>query len=163
MFHYHEISNPNCTETGTYNVLNIALNLVCFVLVISQYSFDLQSNSHWMKPNDSEKSCCWQHLRVLSIGGGRCTPPPPGRQADRQTLPGQTPPGHRPLLGRHAPGRHPLGRHPLGRHPPPHISRPLQWTVRILLECILVDRILFVLLLFFRLSRCFLLYSTTFC
>ena len=39
------------------------------------------------------------------------------------------------------PGRHPLGRHPPGRHPPPwtdtpHIRLPLQWTVRILLECI---------------------------
>ena len=48
-------------------------------------------------------------------------------------------------------GRHPLGRppHPLGRHPPPGrhlpppqgrslLRRPLQRTVRILLECILV-------------------------
>ena len=31
----------------------------------------------------------------------------------------------------------PLGIHPLGRHPPPG-RRLLQWTVRILLECILV-------------------------
>ena len=69
MFDYYEISNPNCTKTGTYNLWNIELYLVYFVLFISQYSFDLKSNSHWMKPNDSEESCCWQHLRVeLLIG-----------------------------------------------------------------------------------------------
>ena len=72
-----------------------------------------------------------------------------------------TPLGKHPLLGRHPPGRHPPGRHPpgqtpfsghppmqappgrqapLGRHPPPPTSRRLlQRTVRILLECILVQ------------------------
>ena len=46
------------------------------------------------------------------------------------------------LLGRHPPRQTPPGRQPLGRHPPPGKSPPsrllLQWTVRILLECILV-------------------------
>ena len=68
--------------------------------------------------------------------------------------PKQTPPRQTPL-GRHHPGRHPppsrhpLCRHPLGRHllrqtPPPPPTRqtpprrPMQRTVRILLECILV-------------------------
>ena len=78
-----------------------------------------------------------------------------------------TPLGRHPLawadpLGRHPLGRHspphlgrqtvPLGRHPMGRPPPrqtpqvdtshgqtrPPPRRPLKWTVRILLECILV-------------------------
>ena len=64
MFHSYKISNLNCTKTGTYDLWSIELNIVCFVLFISQYSFDLKSNSHWMKPNDSENSSCWQHLRV---------------------------------------------------------------------------------------------------
>ena len=34
----------------------------------------------------------------------------------------------------------PLGRHPLGSQPPPRARRPLQQTVRILLECILVSK-----------------------
>ena len=81
-----------------------------------------------------------------SVHRGVYTPPP-----------GQTarPPRADSPLGRHHPGqtgRHPLGRHlPLGRHPPrqtgrhptpqadtPRIRRPLQQTVRILLECIFV-------------------------
>ena len=39
-----------------------------------------------------------------------------------------------------APGRYPppLGRHHPGRTPPPPPRLPLQWTIRILLECILV-------------------------
>ena len=65
------------------------------------------------------------------------------------------------LLGRHPMGRHPLDRHPLGRHTPwadtPHWAdtlspskpcpgqtpprRPLQQTVRILLECIILVRV----------------------
>ena len=55
--------------------------------------------------------------------------------------PAQTPPRQTPL-GRHpstdTPKADPLGRHPLGRHPTPLPRRPLQRTVRILLECILV-------------------------
>ena len=44
---------------------------------------------------------------------------------------------HRRLVYTPAPpGRHPRGRHPPGKHTPPR--RPLQRTVRILLECILV-------------------------
>ena len=75
--------------------------------------------------------------------------------------PWQTPPRQTTSLGRHPPGRHPPGRHPPGRHPPgkhpppsqihtpsgqtpPSLvsppGRPLQRTVRILLECILVQR-----------------------
>ena len=60
---------------------------------------------------------------------------------------GRHPPGKHPRADT-PPGRHPLGRHPrLGRHPPgqtppadtPHPPRwPLQQTVHILLECILV-------------------------
>ena len=52
-------------------------------------------------------------------------------------FPRQTPPGRHPL-GRHPPGQTPPPRvdTPLGRHTP--LRRPLQWTVRILLECILV-------------------------
>ena len=43
------------------------------------------------------------------------------------------------VSGRHPPGRQPLFRHPMGRHPGRHTPRwPLQQTVRILLECILV-------------------------
>ena len=48
--------------------------------------------------------------------------------------------------GVHPPGRHttPLGRHPLGRHLPrrhtPSWQPPLQRTIRILLECILVSK-----------------------
>ena len=55
-----------------------------------------------------------------------CTlPPPPGRQPTADT----------PL------GRHPLGRHPLGRHV--HLGRrPLQQTVCIPLECILVSSVI---------------------
>ena len=64
--------------------------------------------------------------------GSRDTTPPPGRHPPRQT--------HTPL------GRHPLSRHPLRQIPPtrqiapPHPceTAPLQQTVRILLECILV-------------------------
>ena len=49
--------------------------------------------------------------------------------------PRQTPPRQKPLPL----GRHPLGRHPPGRHPWADTPRqPLQRTVRILLECILV-------------------------
>ena len=72
---------------------------------------------------------------------------PPGRHP----LPTDTPPGQIPLLGRYPSWADtPLGRHPSGRRPPqsklPFLpdtpltpSRwPLQRTVRILLECILV-------------------------
>ena len=69
--------------------------------------------------------------------------------------PGQTPPWADTSLGRHPLGRYlpghtppwetPLGRYPLGRHPPrqtpgqtPLRRRPLQRTVRIILECIYV-------------------------
>ena len=48
------------------------------------------------------------------------------------TPPKQTPPGQT-----NPPVQTPLYRHPLGRHPPSP-QRPLQQTVRILLECILV-------------------------
>ena len=44
------------------------------------------------------------------------------------------PPPAQYMLGYTPPGQTPPGRHPLGRHP----RRPLQRTVRILLECILV-------------------------
>ena len=63
---------------------------------------------------------------------------PPGRYplADTPYAPWQTPPGRHP----HPPGGHtPSGQTPLGRHPwqtPPPPIRPLQRTVRILLECI---------------------------
>ena len=54
---------------------------------------------------------------------------PPTQTPPRQTpSPGQTPPRQTPPL---------LGKHPPGRLPPPR-RRPLQWTVRILLESILV-------------------------
>ena len=65
-------------------------------------------------------------------------------------LPGGLPSilGRHPLgrLGRHPPldrpSRHILGRHPPDKHPPGQTSPPsrrlLQWTVRILLECIVV-------------------------
>ena len=89
--------------------------------------------------------------------------PPPGRHPQgRQPLgrhpPEQTPPGrhlwedtplgrhpldrHPPPLVKHPPGQthpeadNPLGRHPPGQTPPPR--RPLQRTIRILLECILI-------------------------
>ena len=57
--------------------------------------------------------------------------------------PRQTPLGSHPLE-RHSPwvdtplGRHPPGRHPPGQTPPTPKWRPLQRTVRILLECIVV-------------------------
>ena len=47
----------------------------------------------------------------------------------------QTPPGRHPSLYRHPPGQTPPSRHPWEDTPS---RRPLQWTVRILLECILV-------------------------
>ena len=58
---------------------------------------------------------------------------PTGRQPARQTT----------SLGRHPLHRHPSGQTPPGRHPPtdnpsPPPRWPLQQTVRILLECILV-------------------------
>ena len=66
---------------------------------------------------------------------------PPGRTPlGRYPLPGQTPP-----LGRHPPGQTPPRQTPpgqtppLGRHPPPPGRWLLQWTVRILLEYILVQ------------------------
>ena len=105
--------------------------------------------------------CFHRHLSFCSQGGqtlGRpptpqADPPPPGRHPPGQTLPGQTPPGQTPPVGRHTPGRHlpwtdtPWADTPLGRHPLPSacwdtqcpvvagLLRPLQRTVRILLEC----------------------------
>ena len=90
------------------------------------------------------------------------TPPgqtPPGRHPLGRHLLGRHPLGrHPPPMGRHPPpmGRHPppMGRHPLQADTPPHSwqadttplppSPPpsrwlLQWTVYILLECILVN------------------------
>ena len=93
-----------------------------------------------------------------------------------------------PLAGRHSPGQTPprqadtpptdtpLGRHPspwqadtpLGRHPHYPCRRPLQWTIRILLECILVfylfsnkkfheiDKSMKLFRLFLRGTHCFL-------
>ena len=45
------------------------------------------------------------------------------------------PPGRHPQRQRHP---YPPGRHPLDNPPPPPPGWPLHWTVRILLECILV-------------------------
>ena len=56
----------------------------------------------------------------------------------RQTLPRQTPPSRQTSpLGRHLPGRHPRADTPPRQTPSP-LRWPLQQTVRILLECILV-------------------------
>ena len=83
------------------------------------------------------------HLSViLSMGGGVC--PSACWDTHRQTPPGQTPPGQTP------PGQIPPGRHatpgltpPMGRHPPAQCMLGYTWlllrTVRILLECILVQ------------------------
>ena len=79
---------------------------------------------------------------------GLCDRHPPGRHP-----PGQTHPQGRHTLDRHPPGRHPPGQTAplpsaswdtphtqckLGYTPCPPLQAPLQWTVRILLECILV-------------------------
>ena len=73
-------------------------------------------------------------LRRVYIPLGRH--PPPGRHSQ---------PGRHPQPGRHSE----TGRHPLDRTPPPfpeqtHAQPPrlrMQWTVRILLECFLVDKV----------------------
>ena len=59
---------------------------------------------------------------------------PPGRHPPPRA---DTPPGRHPL-DRHPPRQTPPGRHPPGRHSPPS-RRQLLWTVRIPLECILVN------------------------
>ena len=78
---------------------------------------------------------------ILFTGGGWGGVHPPGQTPPRQTHP-------HPTLGRHPQTNPPNGRHPhpLGR-PPPSPRRPLQRTVRILLECILV---LYVFMLYFN-------------
>ena len=74
-------------------------------------------------------SACWD---THSLG----RQPPTGQTTPQADTPRQTPPCTDTPLGKHPPGRHPpLGRHhPTGQTP----QRPLQRTVRILLECILV-------------------------
>ena len=74
-----------------------------------------------------------------SVQGGGVQPSLVGRHPPGQTPPWADTPGQTPL------GRHPLaGTHPPGQTPPttpPHPRWPLQRTVCILLECILVDGI----------------------
>ena len=71
---------------------------------------------------------------ILSTGGWQAETPP---WADIPL--GQTPPWADTPMGRHPHGQTPLaGRQPLGRHPQ---GWPLQGTVSILLECVLVGSI----------------------
>ena len=73
-------------------------------------------------------------------GPGGCIPACTGADTPLPSACWDTPP--RADLGRHPQGKHPPGQTPpLGRPPPLH-RRPLQRTVRILLECILVSRLL---------------------
>ena len=79
----------------------------------------------------AERLCFY---RCLSTGGGLH---PPGQTSPRTEPPRADPLGRHPLpLMRHPPGR---PSHP-SRHPPPR--RPLQQTISILLECILVQIVL---------------------
>ena len=86
--------------------------------------------------NSSCGKVTFSHLSVIllieEVSGQTA---PPGRHPPRQT----PPLGRRPL-GRHPSGQTPpLGRHPLGAGQTSPLPRqPLQRTVRILLECILV-------------------------
>ena len=82
---------------------------------------------------------------VILFTGGVCQTPPLGRHPlDRHTTPlgrhllRQTPP--QTDTPRQTP---PLIRNPPGRHP----QQPLQWTVRILLECILVELKYYILII----------------
>ena len=78
------------------------------------------------------------HLSVShSVHMGGCLP----QCMLEYNLPGQIP----PPPGQIPPGQTPtLGRHPRADTPPPTGRRPLQQTVRILLECFLVKLILFI-------------------
>ena len=55
----------------------------------------------------------------------------------------ETPPGRHPPPGQTSPSwaDTPLGRQPPGQTPPPPSRRLLQWTIRVLLECILVTHV----------------------
>ena len=83
------------------------------------------------RPQPSCGKVMFLHVSVILFAGGGWS----GRQTPLWAdIPWQTPPG-----------RHPLGQTPLSRHTPPPPGRqihprggPLQRTVRILLECILV-------------------------
>ena len=110
------------------NILNVTINSV----------------SYFYRPQRSCGKVMFLHLSVILFTGGWVSgrhPPP------RQTL---------PLLGRHPPRQtpppradtNPPGRHlPLGGHPSPS-RRPLQRTVRILLECTIASFNVFSSLLF---------------
>ena len=82
--------------------------------------------------NSVHRGVGWRCLPQCILGYTTPTPQADTPWADTplgRQLPRQTPPS------RHPPGRHPPGKHPLGYTPP---GRSLQWTVRILLECIFV-------------------------
>ena len=82
--------------------------------------------------NSSCRKVMFSQAFVKNSVHGGCTPP----QAD-------TPLHRHPLLGRHPPkAATPPGQtHRPHPRPHPHPRRPLQWTVRILLECILIFKI----------------------
>ena len=79
------------------------------------------------------------HLSVILFGGGSASvhagiPPPLEAQPHGKHIPPEAPPPQEA----HTPGKHPR-KHTPGKHTPPPRRRLPLWTVRILLECILVN------------------------
>ena len=128
------------------------------MLLYSTSCFSFACHDHFIEIFTVRNSSCGkvmfsQASVILSTGGGVHPPgqtPPLGRHppppADNRSCiqpPRQTPPwADTTPLGRHPPRQTPPGRHPPRQTPPPppppFPRRPLQRTVRILLECILV-------------------------